>query len=125
MDTVAKRAELEAALPGIVKLINGLHDWEAVSISDGLRAKVQASITEHERRRTLINAELKELNDLDSADNALVADGYPDLPDILLTQAEFDELNEQQSDFDAATEVFSLEQATSAAITFGPPIPKV
>jgi hypothetical protein len=120
----ALRAELLAAIATIDPQIRGLHDIEAVSISDALRLDVQQQSQERENRRTLVQAVLNQLDSLDGALALLEADGYPTLPQLDLPDALFAELQGQLKDIEIAAALFSAEKAAKLTVNFGQPVAK-
>lgn len=112
--------EFQAAIAVLDPQIRGLTDLAVpgVSISDGLRTEVQGQIAERDQRKTLIENAAAALN-------ALVADGYPDLPQDTIDQALYTELQGQMDDQKAAASVFeATPAAATATITFGQPVSK-
>lgn len=112
------RAELLAALAVIEPQIRGLHDLTTVSITDELKAAIEAQIGPRERRRDLIQAVLDALD-------ALEADGYPTLAPADLPANLFAELQGENTDIEAAVGVFDEAlPASHIAVVLGEPVEK-
>lgn len=121
----ALRAELEAALAVIEPQIRGLHDLMTVSITEELRAEIEAQIEVRERRANLIQAVLDQLDATNAAQAALEADGYPTLLNAELPPGLFTELQGEETDLDAAVAVFEKAgPATTVTIELGEPAEK-
>jgi hypothetical protein len=118
------RAELNEALAVLAPQIRGLHDFAVpVSISPDLLVSVNAQITFRENRRDLIQAALDCLDATQAALSALESDGYPELPQAAIIASQFEELQEESADLDAAASVF-IEQAGRVTVVLGAPAPK-
>lgn len=114
----ALRAELEQALAVIEPQIRGLHDLTTTSITAELKAAIEAQIVPRERRRDLIKAVLTALD-------ALEADGYPALDKADLPANLFDELQGENTDIEAAVDVFEESgPASHIAVSLGEPAEK-
>jgi hypothetical protein len=121
----ALRAELEAALAVLEPEIRGLHDLTTVSISTELQTEINKQIDIREHRRDLIQSVLNSMNATNAARNALEADGYPALPDAVLSPVLFSELKGEDADITAAIGVFEEKlPATTMSIGLGAPVDK-
>lgn len=109
-------AELIKAKKTIEPQIEGLHDFASLDIKDETKAVVAVATTDFERRRDLIKAALKALDDLD-------ADHYPDVPIRDVVQDVFNDLQDNVDTIEAAFAKFApINEAVKAIIT--PGIPK-
>jgi hypothetical protein len=119
-DLIAQlRAELVAAQAVLEPQLRGLRDYAVpISISPVLLAQINDEIAFRQNRYDLLGAVIAALD-------ALTDDGYPELPDCILPQPLWDELQGQAADLAAATSVFeNTPQASQANINLGEPIPK-
>ncbi len=114
-----RRAELLAQRAALEPQIRGLHDDVLTIISADLKAAFDHQITVKERRRDLIDAELAGMDNTNAQHDALLADGYPDLPTATLETRLWDELQRENADRAAAASVFKPEQATAMSVTLG------
>jgi hypothetical protein len=119
----ARRAELEAALSVLEPQIRGLDDLSHVSITSALAAEVSGQSVACKRRRDLIQAELDAMDACDAAYDALLADGYPEMPPDSVVDSVYAELKEQMADLEAAAARFQAE-ASRVSINLGTPVPK-
>lgn len=111
------RAELVADLDVIAPQIRGLHYLVQINVFPDLVSEESSRIVDRERRRDLIQNVITALD-------ALVADGYPDLlPDQIQPQL-FSELQGELSDIQAAANIFQQVVAEHLQINFSPPVPK-
>ena len=121
----ALRAELEAALVILEPEIRGLHDLTTVSISAELQTEINKQIATREHRRDLIQGVLNDLDATNAARAALEADGYPALPNAVLSPPLFAELKGEDADINAAVGVFDERQpATTISVQLGAPTDK-
>lgn len=122
----ARRAELLAAIAVLEPQIRGLKDLMGASISDDLKAAVQHQIVVREQRHGLLVGEIATLDQVNMAQDALLADGYPTLDTSILESRLFQELTGEESDLDAAIAVFAGQnpQATGLAVSLGQPVPQ-
>lgn len=120
----AKRAELMAQIVILDPQIRGLHDIAAVSISADLKTLVAEVTAERERRRDYIQNVLDAMDQTVAAMETLEANGYPALPPFVIPPELFSELMGEESDLDAAVDVFAADVAAKIAITLGQPEPK-
>lgn len=117
----ARRAELLAAIAVLEPQIRGLHDLMTTSISADLKNAIQHQIDVRERRHELLVGEIAMLNQVNMAQDALVADGYPALNTGVLEPSLFQELSGEESDLDAAVAVFGQQATISVGTpTFTP-----
>ena len=119
----ARRTELENELNDLAPKIRGLDDLALVSISSDLSARVVAQANVLKRRRDLIQAEVDGMDNVNALHAALLADGYPSLPNASVIDSLFAELKEELADIEAAVSVFSTE-AANVSISLGTPSPK-
>lgn len=121
----ALRAELLAAVEVLEPQLRGLHDLAAVSVSGGLMAEINDQIRSREQRRTLIQNVLAAMDATNGTFLQLLNDGYPALPDDVLSTALMDELRGEMADLAAAEAVFQdNSQATTMVVSLGTPEPK-
>lgn len=114
--------ELTAALAVLAPIIRGLHDIVNDDLPAEVQAAVQAAISKLEKRRDLIQRLLNMLNNANSAEDELLADGYPTLPPIEVASAIFDALQGEKTDMEAAIAIFEEQSiAVSGTITVPPP----
>ena len=116
------RQQLNDALAVLAPQIRGLHDIAAVSQGE-LQTTINAQITARERRRDLIQNVLNNLDACVSALGSLETDGYPNLPQVPMTPAQFLTLQGEAEDITAAVGVFT-EEATSLSVGLGAPAGK-
>ncbi len=120
----ARRTELLAAIAVLEPQIRGLHDLITTSISDDLKAAIQHQIVVRERRDSLLHMEIAALDEVNVAQDALLADGYPALNTGVLEPSLFQELTGEESDLDAAVAVFGQQSTISVGTpTFTPQAP--
>lgn len=118
------RAELVATLEILIPQIRGLHALALVS-SDDLAVAVTKQIHIRERRRDLLAATVHAIDGLIQALATLDADGYPTpIPDAAVPADLLTELQGEETDMDAAVDLFALEQATSISVLLGIPTEK-
>lgn len=112
--TDALVAELQGVLTTLEPQIRGLEDLAKVSLSGETRAPVLEQITTHRRRRDYCKGVL-------DAIKALTDDGYPAEMKKDLMQEEFEELEVQMADFQAAFGEFKeVPVASNVAVSVGP-----
>jgi hypothetical protein len=118
----ALRAELEAAEAVLEPQIRGLKAiGDDPTVSVDLRGQVQAQIDRRNQRLDLIQNVLNALNEVVTALDALVADGYPGLPSPALDDALFAELQQENADIEAAVGIFVIASTiTGGLISFSP-----
>ena len=116
-------AELHTANSVLDPQIRGMHDLEAVSISDDLKATIQVQITAREHRHALQDDVLAKISAAKDAMAALEADGYPALPQATIIASQYNELQEQQTDLETAIALFR-EQASRMTVGLGEPSAK-
>lgn len=121
----ALRAELLAALAVLAPEIRGLHKIANDLPDDAALAAINGQITARERRRDLEQKVINALDTVVGALEALLADGYPNLPAVVVPPDVFDEIAAEESDIEAAVAIF-VEQpvATGGTITFPAPTTK-
>lgn len=112
----ARRAELLAAIAVLEPQIRGLQDLMGTSISGDLKNAIQHQIDVRTHRHGLLVGEIATLDQVNMAQDALLADGYPTLDTSVLESRLFQELTGEESDLDAAVAVFG-QQATIAVGT--------
>jgi len=110
-------AELQVAKTGLDPIVEGLHDFSAVNLKPDTQTTIQSTIIDYERRQTLIKA-------AQSALQALMADGYPNLPVRPLRDSAFQDLKDQVSTMTAAFGQFEPEKAQSLNPTASESVPK-
>ena len=96
---------MEAALGVVLPKIRGLEDLGKV-LSGQLLAVVQEQISVNLRRRNLLVRVISDGDELASAEAALLADGYPDVPAVIPDLALFRELQDELSVLRAAVAIF-------------------
>lgn len=120
------RAELDAALAAIDPQIRGLRDLLELDIaSAAVHDTYQAEFDILSQRRTLIAHVLAALDSVVAAMDALEADGYPNIAQVPVDAAIFDEMSGEISDMEAAFKLFAARLAASKlAVNLGEPKPK-
>ena len=119
----ALETELNAALAVLEPQLRGLRDMEHDEISSDLKSAIDNTIEARERRENLIGAVLASINQAQRDYDAMVADGYPELPQVKIPESTFKELSGEVSDTQAAASVFvAIPQATSISIGIGAPV---
>ena len=103
----ALRAEIQAALAVVQPQIRGLHDLLETDISPALKAVITSTVQARENRQNLLLAVIRGLDATLGALQNLDADGYPALPDVLLSVDEATELSGEKTDLEAAIGIFS------------------
>jgi hypothetical protein len=117
--------ELLAARARLAPQLRGLGDLVVTSISDELVAKIREVQTSRQRLDGLLASALQARDAYIAALNALEADGYPNLPNVTIPNSIFSEMQEEQSDLQAAIKIFETEgMATSMSIGLGTPVAK-
>lgn len=114
----ARRTELSDQRMALQPQIRGLHDLRNASVTDELRAEIDARIAVLERRAGFIGAELDLMDQTNAAHDTLVGDGYPTLDNAVIRQDLFDQLQGQIADLQAAAGTFDADQP-AAALTIG------
>jgi hypothetical protein len=116
--------ELNAALPIVDKEIRGVANVAVGSVSPQLKSDLESGKQSLEHRRSLIQTVLNDIEVLLEDIGHLENDGYPTPQKFQMGQGLLDELKGEISDDQAGASVFVPQQATSATITFGQPVPK-
>ena len=116
-----RRAELLAQRAVLEPIIRGLHDDSLTLVSAELKAAFDHQIAFYEARRDLIDDEVAEMDATNAKHGALVAHGYPDLPDAMLEQRLWEELQRENADRAAAAAIFKPNQAVKMEINLGQP----
>ena len=118
----ALETELNAALGVLEPQLRGLRDMEHDEISSDLKSALDSTIEARDRRKSLIDKVLESINQAQRDYDAMVADGYPDLPPVKIPESTFRELSGEVADTQAAASVFvAIPQATSISIGIGAP----
>jgi hypothetical protein len=107
-------AELEAARAALAPQIRGMTSLSNDSLSSELLTQINQEIVDLQRRDGLLAAAIAALE-------ALVADGYPDVPAATLPGNLFEELSGDVSDITAGASVFvPAPLATTIDVTLQP-----
>jgi hypothetical protein len=119
------RAQLKADLEILGPQMRGLDDLGHTSITPELRAEVVKQYNMRTQRMGLIQNVLDKLDATFAAIKALEADGYPGFPPAPISPNLFDELQGENTDYDAAVGLFTAaDQATTMTVTLGAPTAK-
>lgn len=109
------RREIDEAIGVLEPQVRGLSDLANAGLSSAAATVVQQSTERRTRRRALCS-------DVAKAIDVLLADGYPDLPDVELPDDILREIKQQLADMTAAVAEFTGQQpATSLQINLGQP----
>lgn len=123
----ALRAELFLARPPLAAIPEGLrHVLEQQDLSDDTRAEVQALLADYQRRESLMQAVDAHASGTFDAVGALLADGYPALPEREISDAAFESLDQNRRSIELAQRQFRPRAATTEGTSVvGPeqPIP--
>lgn len=120
----ALRAELDAALAVLEPQIRGLGYYSSISSDEDLKRELDEQKRVRMRRRDKIQAVLEDLDNVVEGIQSLKADGYPNFPPVNIDPRLFTELQNEDSDLDAAVKLFSPAHATNVSFTLGEPTPK-
>lgn len=111
-------AEVRGALQTQAPESEGLDDLERLNIGSAALEEVEISRTIYGRRMTLEEAFI-------AAGEALLKDGYPNLPARAVPASVREKLQNQSDTINAALKKFNAAQLVSLGQTFGEPEPKV
>jgi hypothetical protein len=120
-DTVALRAEIDAALAVVVPQVRGLEDLSRASLTPSAQQEVARVLVSRQRRQRSLTEVIRVLDALDRAVASLVADGYPNLPSVFVTGEVLSDLAEERADLTSALGVFQLDRAVRMVIHLGDP----
>lgn len=109
--------ELQAALDAALPIQEGLADYLRVNLLQPAKAEVTSFKAQIDRRVQKIQAAL-------GACQALVSDGYPDVPTRAVEADVLADLRDQQATISAALAKFAPVQASSLGLAAGAPEPK-
>jgi hypothetical protein len=123
-DVVALRAEINAALDVVVPQVRGLSDLLRTSLIAASQYEVERVLGLRRRREHLLNDVIGALDALDRAMESLIADDYPNLPNVDVTGEAISDLAEERADLTSALSVFHLDRAARLVIHLGDPEPK-
>lgn len=125
--TAALRTELQAARPPLAGIIEGLqHDLEHQDLLPEQRSEVEALLADYERREARMKALDASASATVDAISALLADGYPALPEREISEATFEALAQNLRSIDLAQAQFRRRAVTTEGTSVvGPeqPIP--
>jgi hypothetical protein len=107
------RAELEAA----ALKHEGLRDFTGISLVDSSKGAVKSRLKARDRRTELIKAHI-------ASGEALIADGYPEMPITRLDPAAYADLKANAESILAALSEFSGDALDDLGLVAGPAIPK-
>lgn len=129
MDTKGQeelRAELQAARPPFDGIMEGLaHDLEQQDLPPEARGEVQGLLTDFQRRLALMQAVDTHASAMSDAVAALLADGFPALPEREIDPASFDELDQNRRTIELAQAQFRRKAITTEGTsTVGPEEPQ-
>lgn len=112
-DSDALLADLNTQLTVLGPEIQGLNDFISMSVSADLKAELDSVLTARMLRQSLIQTVIADLT-------ALLADGYPLLPAIIVPESLFSELQEQNTALAAALAMFSDTTITAGPLSLTP-----
>lgn len=108
-----RRAEYEAALAVLAPQIEGLQSiGNDPDMSPDAHNKILEELSDRVRRDGLLRKALADLDACNAAHDALLDDGYPDMPKGMVTAQVFDELAARRTAVDAAVEQFETALLT-------------
>lgn len=109
----------------LAQAIRGLPDVASTTVSPDAVTVLNQQLAIRVRRRDLIQDVLDVLDRVVAALDLLEADGWPaPVSKATVSASIFEELQEEQSDVQAAVAVFQREQAASIKVNLGAPTPK-
>jgi hypothetical protein len=117
-------AQLTAARDALSPLLRGLNNLKRISVSDGLRSKIQEVVSVEDRRQALLNAALSAGQAYLAALVALENDGYPGRPNFSILATLFAEIQAERDELEAAVAIFEPERASVVKIILGQPVPQ-
>lgn len=122
----ALRAELQAARPPLAGIIEGLqHDLEQQDLLPDERAEVEALLADYQRRENLMLVADQLASGTFDAVAALLADGYPALPEREISEAAFEALDQNRRSIELAQAQFRRRAITTEGESVvGPEEPK-
>lgn len=110
-------AEVDAALAAAVAPHEGLRDYNRLNLEAEAKAEVQEGILFFDTRVAL-------LEEAKAALEALLGQGYPEVPVREIVPTAYADLVENRKTIDAALALFAAEQAQVLAMRTGTPEPK-
>lgn len=114
-------ALLQKKLPRTVSVLKGLRRLETQGdLSEGFLARVQELIAECDRREALITGLLEHVKHCKAGVEALVADGFPDLPVLKLDVESAADLEEHRQSMLLALGQFTGVTAVAGHSVVGP-----
>jgi hypothetical protein len=123
----ALRAELLLARPPLAGIIEGLqHDLEQQDLLPEARAEVQGLLADYQRRESLMVGLDSRASATFDAVSALLADGYPALPEREISEEAFEALDQNRRSIELAQGQFRARAVTTEGTSqVGPeqPIP--
>jgi hypothetical protein len=123
----AIRAELLLSRPPLAAIAEGLvHVLEQQDLEPRDRTEVQALLADYQRREAKMQALDALASSMFDAVNALLADGYPGLPERELSEAAFEALDQNRRSIELAQAQFRRRAVTTEGTSVvGPeePIP--
>jgi hypothetical protein len=122
----ALRAELLLARPPLAGIKEGLeHDLEQQDLPPEGRAEVEALLADYQRRESLMQALDAHASGTFDAVSALLADGYPSLPEREISEATFEALDQNRRSIELAQAQFRTRAITTEGTSHvGPEEPK-
>lgn len=109
--------EIAETLDLIAPQHEGLRDYSRLNIQEATRREIMDALEDYERRRVLLEA-------AKAANQALVDDGHPDLPQREVSASALADLQDQLDTITAARALFQSNAATGLGLTAGQAEPK-
>lgn len=109
--------EITTTLETLAPQHEGLRDYSRLNIQEATRREITDALDDYERRRVLLEA-------AKAANQALVDDGHPDLPQREVSASALADLQDQLDTITAARALFQSNAATGLGLTAGQAEPK-
>lgn len=110
-------SEITTTLTTLAPQHEGLRDYARLNIEEATRREVTDALEDYDRRKQLLES-------AKAANQALVADGHPDLPLREISASALADLQNQLDTITAARGLFASNAATTLGLTAGTAEPK-
>jgi hypothetical protein len=121
----ALRTEIDAALAKVNPQIRGMFILSSMpELEQETYAAIDTELADHRRRRDLLTAMLMALDTVDTVWDALIADGYPEMPLAGVSQAIMEDIQDDLAAVAAAVAEFEVARAEVLTISLGTPADK-